>query len=147
MTFITEVRGPNWLEGKNLHMACVDGFVFGTRGQVGIMLIRTVYKTLGSWSSDGDEGTMAGFARRVRVCRSYTLVVSYFPTESARGDTGAIDLFSDGTDIIDGLPSDTLGALIIGGYFNSHLSRGMRSNVVQVELMVSPHRLQAKDGN
>ena len=36
MTFITEVRGPNWLEGKNLHMACVDEFVFGTRGQVGI---------------------------------------------------------------------------------------------------------------
>ena len=24
MMFITEVRGPNWLEGKNLHMACVD---------------------------------------------------------------------------------------------------------------------------
>ena len=56
MTFITEVRGPNWLEEKNLHMACVDEFVFGTRGQVGIMLIRTFYKTLGSWSSDGDEG-------------------------------------------------------------------------------------------
>ena len=53
---------------------------------------------------------------------------------------------SDGTDIIDGLPSDTLGALIIGCDFNSHLSRGMRSNAVQVELMVSPHRLRAEDG-
>ena len=67
---------------------------------------------------------MTGFARRVRVCRSYTLVVSYLPTgECTHGDTGAIDLVSDGTDIIDGLPSDTLGALIIGCDFNSHLGR------------------------
>ena len=44
MMFITEVRGRDWLDGKNLHMVCVDEFVFVIRGQFGIFLNRAVYK-------------------------------------------------------------------------------------------------------
>ena len=88
------------------------------------MLIRTVYKTLGSWSSDGDGGRWLGLHVEFG-CVDRTLLWSLtFPRESApMGMQAQSTCFCDGTDIINGLPSDTLGGLIIGGDFNSHLSR------------------------
>ena len=96
MMFIIEVRGRNWLDGKNLHMVCVEEFVFVTRGQFGIFLNPAVHKRLGSWRMQLDFGwrgtAMVGFARGDRGGQSYNLVVSHLPTVYAHGNTDSVSL-------------------------------------------------------
>ena len=115
------------MDGKNLHMVCVEDFAFVTRGHVGVFLNRAVYTRWEAggctWTSDGEDGRWLGLHVKIGG-RSCNLVVSHLPTQRTPMATQARSVcFCDGTDIVDKLFVHTLGGLIIGGDFNSHLGR------------------------
>ena len=96
---------------------------------------------------DGDEGRRLGLHVKLGD-RSYNFVVSYLPTHSAPMATQARSTcFSDGTDIIDKLPSHTLGGLIIGEGFQLTLGSGRGGTWYRWNSWPSPQRLRAKNGS
>ena len=110
MLFVTEMRGPHWLEVKNLHMVCVEESVFVIFGQVDNFFI-------GLSTDAGKLEDASGPLMGVKDDGWCKFVVSHVPTQSTPMTVQARSTcFSDGT--VNKLLSHTLGGLIIGGGFN-----------------------------